>query len=92
MITRCVTLSSMPFGALGDIHGDFAAARRIMERHREVPFWLCIGDVADDEGRYEEGRWVPGRRMNGDQTHQGRHVSLGGGDFSMQRVKLYRYR
>lgn len=23
-----------------------------MERHREVPFWLCVGDVADAEGRY----------------------------------------
>jgi predicted phosphodiesterase len=41
------------FGALGDIHGDTAATRRIMERHPEVPFWLCVGDVADAEGRYE---------------------------------------
>ena len=24
-----------------------------MERHPEVPFWLCVGDVADDQGRYE---------------------------------------
>ncbi|MEX1128893.1 MAG: metallophosphoesterase [Vicinamibacterales bacterium] len=43
----------MLFGALGDIHGAFAAARNIMERHPEVPFWLCVGDVADAEGRYE---------------------------------------
>lgn len=43
----------MLFGAIGDIHGDFAAVRRIMERHPEVPFWLCVGDVADSEGRYE---------------------------------------
>ena len=42
----------MNFGALGDIHGDFDAAIRIMERHREVPFWLCVGDVADGDGRY----------------------------------------
>ena len=41
------------FGALGDIHGDFDAVRRIMERHREVPFWLCVGDVATADGRYE---------------------------------------
>ena len=41
------------FGALGDIHGDFDAARRIVARHPEVPFWLCVGDVADDAGRYE---------------------------------------
>ena len=24
-----------------------------MERHREVPFWLCVGDVATADGRYE---------------------------------------
>ena len=24
-----------------------------MERHREVPFWLCVGDVADVNGNYE---------------------------------------
>jgi len=43
----------MRFGALGDIHGDFESARRIMTRHRDIPFWLCVGDVADAEGRYE---------------------------------------
>jgi uncharacterized protein len=40
-------------GALGDIHGDFASVRRIMQRHPEVPFWLCVGDVADAGGAYE---------------------------------------
>jgi Icc-related predicted phosphoesterase len=40
-------------GALGDIHGDFASVAAIMNRHPEVPFWLCVGDLADDEGRYE---------------------------------------
>ena len=40
-------------GALGDIHGDFASARRIMDRHADVPFWVCVGDVADAEGQYE---------------------------------------
>ena len=43
----------MQFGALGDIHGDFASARRIMERHEDVPFWVCVGDLADAHGRYE---------------------------------------
>lgn len=41
------------FGALGDIHGDFESVRRIMSRRPDVPFWLCVGDVADDQGRYE---------------------------------------
>ena len=43
----------MVFGALGDIHGDFASACRVMERHPDVPFWLCVGDLADAEGRYQ---------------------------------------
>jgi Icc-related predicted phosphoesterase len=43
----------MLFGALGDIHGDFESVRRIMSRHSETPFWLCVGDVADDRGWYE---------------------------------------
>jgi beta-galactosidase GanA len=44
------------------------------------------------EGRYTDGRWTPGRRLNGDETHQGRHVRLPPDAFSLQRVKLYRYR
>ena len=24
-----------------------------MMRHQRVPFWLCVGDVADDQGHYE---------------------------------------
>ena len=60
------------FGALGDIHGDFDAARRIMERHREVPFWLCVGDVADAAGNYEELPaplyWIKGNNENFDRV------------------------
>ena len=40
-------------GALGDIHGDFASVRRIQLRHPEIAAWLCVGDVADEAGRYE---------------------------------------
>ena len=43
----------MPFGALGDIHGDFASVRRIMRQHPDIAFWLCVGDVADPAGHYE---------------------------------------
>jgi beta-galactosidase GanA len=44
-----------------------------------------------EEGRYEAGEWRPGRRFNGDQTHQGRHVRLPPGAFGVQRFRLYRY-
>jgi hypothetical protein len=53
-----------------------------------------------DEGKFQNARltdsvgqekWIPGRRMNGDQDHQGRHVRIPMGDFSIQHVKLYTY-
>jgi beta-galactosidase GanA len=45
------------------------------------------------EGVFDpQGRWVPGRTLNGDQTHQGRHIRLAPDSFQIQRVKLYRYR
>ena len=43
-------------------------------------------------GRYVRGQWTITRWLNGDQTHQGRHIRLEPNDFSIQRVKLYRYR
>ncbi len=39
-----------------------------------------------------DGAWKPGRLLNGDQTHQGRHIRINPGDWQIQRVKLYRYR
>jgi beta-galactosidase GanA len=44
------------------------------------------------EGTFDaHGAWVPGRLLNGDQTHQGRHLRLAPGDFQIQHVRLYRY-
>jgi len=40
------------FGIIGDIHGNFEALARIIERHPEIPFWLCVGDVASQAGAY----------------------------------------
>ena len=60
----------MRFGALGDIHGDFATVRRIMRQHPDIPFWVCVGDVADAEGRYEPLDaplyWIKGNNENFD--------------------------
>lgn len=44
------------------------------------------------EGRFENGEWRRGRLLNGDQTHQGRHIRLAPDRFAIQRVKFYRYR
>jgi Icc-related predicted phosphoesterase len=40
------------FGVVADIHGNFSALDRILTRHPEVPFWLCVGDVASGTGTY----------------------------------------
>jgi Icc-related predicted phosphoesterase len=60
----------LQFGALGDIHGDFAAARNAIRRHADVPFWVCVGDISDENGRYEElgaaVHWIKGNNENFD--------------------------
>jgi Icc-related predicted phosphoesterase len=60
----------MVIGALADIHGNFDAMARAMERHPEVPFWLCVGDVASRTGAYPEPRkplyWIKGNNEDFD--------------------------
>lgn len=43
------------------------------------------------EGEFEDGEWQPGRRLNGDQSHQGRHLRIPDGEWQIQKLKLYRY-
>jgi hypothetical protein len=50
-----------------------------------------IGILQADEGEFLDGKWKPGRRMNGDQDHQGRHIRIPVNEYSIQRVKLYSY-
>ena len=50
-----------------------------------------VGILSAQDGKYVNGQWVPARWLNGDQTHQGRHVRLSAGKFDIQRIKLYRY-
>ncbi len=45
-----------------------------------------------EEGQFVNGNWTPGRRMNGDQSHQGRHLYLPGQTYGIQKVKLYTYK
>jgi beta-galactosidase GanA len=44
-----------------------------------------------DEGGFTGGEWTVTRRLNGDQTHQGRHLRLPPGGFGIQKLRLYRY-
>jgi beta-galactosidase GanA len=49
------------------------------------------GLLSVETGHFAGGRWVPGRALNGDETHQGRHLRLPPNAFTAQRVRLYRY-
>jgi hypothetical protein len=50
------------------------------------------GIASIDEGSFVNGTWVAGRRMSGDQDHQGRHLHLPGGEYGIQKVRLYTYK
>ena len=43
------------------------------------------------EGKYQQGEWVGQRWLNGDESHQGRHIRLPFGDFGIQYVRIYGY-
>ena len=49
------------------------------------------GFISVDEGKFVNEKWIPGRRMNGDQDHQGRHVRIPVNDYNIQHVKMYTY-
>lgn len=43
------------------------------------------------EGKFVDGVWSAGRNLNGDDDNQGRYLRLPSGQFTMRKVKLYRY-
>lgn len=53
---------------------------------------LNVGLLKVDEGSFENNTWKVKRHLNGDQTHQGRHVNIPTNQISTQRVELYLYR
>jgi predicted phosphodiesterase len=60
----------MLIGALADIHGNFEAMAQAIDRHRDVPFWLCVGDVGSRTGAYPEPDapvyWIKGNNEDFD--------------------------
>ena len=50
------------------------------------------GIASMEEGTFVNGQWVAGRRLNGDEDHQGRHLYLPGAAYGIQKVKLYTYK
>jgi beta-galactosidase GanA len=69
----------------------FAGTGTVITFETDSPGAPIVGILSADEGKFENGQWKPGRRLNGDQTHQGRHIRLETNKITIQRVKLYRY-
>jgi beta-galactosidase GanA len=58
----------------------------------EEPGGPKLGIELAEEGVFDaHGQWIAGRRLNGDQTHQGRHIRLPPGKPQIQKVRLYWY-
>ena len=50
------------------------------------------GIASMEEEKFVKGKWIAGRRLNGDEDHQGRHLHLPGREYGIQKVKLYKYK
>ena len=50
-----------------------------------------VGILKTEEGNFQEGKWKVFRHLNGDQTHQGRHIRIFRDQYSIQRFELYTY-
>ncbi len=51
-----------------------------------------VGILKNEEGNFESGTWKIFRHLNGDQTHQGRHIRIAHGSYGIQRLELYDYK
>ena len=49
------------------------------------------GIAAVDEGKFEDGKWIPGRRLNGDENDQGNGWRFSPRQVLIERVQLYRF-
>ncbi len=78
-----IAISPDEFLAAGSGVGIHFAAQTPGPRHTRI--------LAVDEGRFKNGQWIPGRRMNGDEDAGGWRLQLPAGTPSIQRIRLYRH-
>ena len=73
---------------------DYAIVGRSMSVYFEsaTDATQSVGLATVEEGQYVDGRWVPGRRLNGDETPDWRALWFPGDRYAIQKIKLYRYR
>jgi beta-galactosidase GanA len=51
-----------------------------------------VGILKTERGNFKDGKWEIFQHLNGDQTHQGRHIRSFVEDISIQRFTLYEYK
>jgi hypothetical protein len=56
-----------------------------------APAAFKLGYASIDEGIYQDGRWVPGRRLNGDENDQGSYWRFDSRAIRIEKAVLYRY-
>ena len=49
-----------------------------------------IGIAEVDEGSFQDGKWIPGRRLNGDENDQGNYWRFDSRRVNTEKVRLYR--
>lgn len=52
---------------------------------------LHVGIAAVDEGSFDNGKWIAGRRLNGDENDQGQSWRFDGRQIRTEKVTLYRF-
>jgi beta-galactosidase GanA len=50
-----------------------------------------LGIAIVDEGTFDDGKWVPGRRLNGDENDQGKFWRFDSRQVKMEKAALYRF-
>ena len=50
-----------------------------------------LGIASVDEGKFIDDKWIPGRRLNGDENDQGQYWRFDPGHISTEKLTLYRY-
>lgn len=69
----------------------FVAGEGIVLSFPPVNERTAVGIETIDEGTFENGIWKPVRKLNGDQSHQGRHLRIETDEPGIQYLKLYKY-
>jgi len=56
-----------------------------------APGGLQVGIATEDEGTFDDGKWVPGRRLNGDENDQGKAWRFDSWQLKTEKATLYRF-